>query len=221
MFVEMREMIFELLVGGICACIWKYPDPTTLVRKLAYNPMFIASVTTLLFNSNPLLRYDGYYILSDLLEIPNLRQKSMEYSLGLLKRHVFRVKSAVPLPPPGQRIWLLLYSITSGIYRVFVGIMIILVVANQVPVLGILMAIGGVITWLVVPVAKVLNYLLLQPELHRKRGRAIAFSAVVAAIIIVLVGLIKFPVRFEATGIVEPEQKMTLRARTPGFVDTI
>src|SRR5258706_1344106 len=220
-FVGAGGMIFELFVAAICAFIWKYTDPTHVISKLAYNTMFIASVTTILFNANPLLRYDGYYILSDLLEIPNLRQKSMEYSLGLIKRHVFRIKSAVPLPPPGQRVWLLLYAISSGIYRVFVGIMIILVVANQEPVLGILMAIGGVITWLVVPVAKVLNYLLLQPELHRKRGRAIAFSAAVAAVVIVLIGLIPFPVRFEATAYVEPEQKQTLRARTAGFVDTI
>ncbi|MDB5322752.1 MAG: peptidase family protein [Phycisphaerales bacterium] len=220
-FVGAGGMIFELFVAAICAFIWKYTDPTSIVSKLAYNTMFIASVTTILFNANPLLRYDGYYILSDLLEIPNLRQKSMEYSLGLIKRHVFRVKSAIPLPPPGQRIWLLLYAISSGIYRVFVGIMIILVVANQVPVLGVLMAIGGVITWLVVPVAKVLNYLLLQPELHRKRGRAIAFSAAVAAVIIVAIGVIRFPVHFEAPGYVEPEQKATLRARTAGFVDRI
>ena len=214
-------MIFELFVAAVCAFIWTYTDPASLTSKLAYNTMFIASVTTILFNANPLLRYDGYYILSDWLEIPNLRQKSMDYSLGLIKRHVFRIKSPIPLPPPGQRVWLLVYAIASGIYRVFVGVMIILVVANQVPVLGVLMAIGGVITWLVVPVAKILNYLLLQPELHRKRGRAIAFSAAVAAVIVVLIGLIKFPVRFEATGIVEPEQKVTLRARTPGFVDTI
>lgn len=221
MFVGMGGMIFELFVAAICAFIWKYTDPTTLLSKLAYNTMFIASVTTILFNANPLLRYDGYYILSDLLEIPNLRQKSMEYSMGLIKRHIFRIKSPIPLPPPGQRVWLFVYAIASGIYRIFVGVMIILVVSNQVPVLGILMALGGVITWLVVPVAKVLNYLLLQPELHRKRGRAIAFSAVVAAGIIVLVGLIRFPVRFDVTGYVEPESKLTRRARTAGFVDNI
>lgn len=221
MFVGMGGMIFELFVAAICAFIWKYTDPTTLVSKLAYNTMFIASVTTLLFNANPLLRYDGYYILSDLLEIPNLRQKSMEYSMGLLKRHVFRIKSPIPLPPPGQRVWLFLYAVSSGIYRVFVGVMIILVVSNQVPVLGILMAMGGVITWLVVPVAKVLNYLLLQPELHRKRGRAIVFSAAVAAALVVLIGLIKFPMRFETSAYVEPEAKQTRRARTPGFVESI
>jgi putative peptide zinc metalloprotease protein len=220
-FVGAGGMIFELFVAAICAFIWKNTSDISLINKLAYNTMFIASVTTILFNANPLLRYDGYYILSDLLEIPNLRQKSMEYSLGLIKRHIFRIKSPIPLPPPGQRVWLMLYAISSSIYRVFVGIMIILVVSTQVPVLGVLMAIGGVVTWLVVPVGKLLNYLLLQPELHRKRGRAIAFSGAVAAVVVVLVGLIRFPVRFEATGYVEPEQKQTLRARTAGFVDTI
>ena len=65
-----------------------------------------------------------------------------------------------PLPPPLQRVWLLSYGIASSIYRVFVGVMIILLVAWQVPVLGMLMALGGVVTWLIVPVGKVFKYLL-------------------------------------------------------------
>lgn len=214
-------MIFELFVAAICAFVWLQTNPNTLVNQLAYNTMLIASVSTVIFNANPLLRYDGYYMLSDWLEIPNLRQKSMDYSLGLIKRHVFRVKSPNPLPPVGQRFWLFFYAITSGIYRVFVGIMIILVVSNQVPVLGILMALGGVVTWLFVPVYKISKYLLLEPELHRKRPRAVAFSLAVAAALVVLVGLIRFPMRFEATGITEPEQKVTLRVRTSGFVEKV
>jgi hypothetical protein len=214
-------MIFELFVAAICAFIWAYTNPSTLTHQLAYNTMLIASVSTVIFNANPLLRYDGYYILSDWLEIPNLRQKSMEYTMGLIKRHVFRIKSPLPLPPVGQRFWLFIYAIASGIYRVFVGVMIILVVSNQVPVLGVLMALGGVITWLVVPVVKTLHYLLLDPELHRKRPRAIAFSLAVAGAIVILIGLIPFPMRYEAPGIIEPQQKQTLRARTPGFVSAV
>ena len=80
-----------------------------------------------------------------------------------------------PLPPFGQRIWLVLYAVASSIYRMFVGIMIILMVWNQVPVLGVLMALGGVVTWLAVPVVKTLRYLLIEPELHRKRMRATAW----------------------------------------------
>src|SRR5436190_16404080 len=199
-FVGAGGMIVELFFASLCAFVWVSVEPHTLLGRLTFNAMLVASVTTVIFNANPLLRYDGYYILSDFLEIPNLRQKSQEYTMGLIKRHIFRIKSPIPLPPVGQRFWLFLYHVTSSVYRVFVGVMIILVVSSQVPVLGILMALGGVITWLVVPIAKLLNYLLLQPELHRKRGRAITFSMAVAAAVIVLIGMINFPMRFEAEG---------------------
>jgi putative peptide zinc metalloprotease protein len=214
-------MISELFVAAILVFVWRYTQQGTLINQLAYNGMLIASVSTLLFNANPLLRYDGYYILSDLLEIPNLYQQSNEYALGLIKRHVFAVKSQRPLPPPGQRLWLLLYAITSGIYRVFIGILIIVVVAMKVPIIGALMAIGGVITWGVVPLGRLFKYLTIDPELHRKRSRAIAFVAGVSVAIIILVGLIRFPVRVEAAGVVEPGVKRVVAPGYSGFIQKI
>jgi putative peptide zinc metalloprotease protein len=154
MFVGAAGMIFELFVASIMAFVWANTNETSIWNQLAFNAMLIASVTTIIFNANPLLRYDGYYMLSDWLEIPNLQQRSTEYALGLIKRHIFRVKLQQPLPPLGQRAWMLVYAICSSIYRVFVGIAIILFVAFKVPVLGVLMAIGGVVTWLVMPVVK-------------------------------------------------------------------
>jgi putative peptide zinc metalloprotease protein len=206
-FVGAAGMIVELFLAAICAFIWKNTNPQTypLVNQLAYNAMFIASVSTVIFNANPLLRYDGYYILSDLLEIPNLRQKSTEYAMGLIKRHILRLKLQQPLPPPGQRVWLLTYAIASSIYRVFIGMVIILIVTYKVPVLGVLMALGGVVTWIVVPVVKLFKYLALDPELHRKRVRGIVFSASVAAAVIVIVGLIKFPVHVDFQGVLQPD----------------
>src|SRR5882672_1759850 len=153
-FVGAGGMIIELFVAAILAFVWINTAPGTLINGLALNAMLIASFSTIIFNANPLLRYDGYYILSDLLEIPNLRYRSTEYTVGLIKRHLFKVKSSQPLPPVGQRVWLVLYAISSSIYRMFVGIMIILMVWNQVPVLGVLMALGGVVTWSAVPVSK-------------------------------------------------------------------
>jgi len=212
-FVGAAGMIVELFFASICAFIWTTTNPANypLIKQLAYNAMFIASVSTIIFNANPLLRYDGYYILSDLLEIPNLRQKSTEYALGLIKRHVFRLKLPNPLPPPGQRVWLLLYAIASSIYRVFIGVMIVLVVTYKVPVLGVLMAAGGVITWLFVPLGQVVRYLLLDPELHRKRGRAFAFAGSVLAAAILLVGVIRFPIHVEFSGIVRPDDPVDNR----------
>jgi putative peptide zinc metalloprotease protein len=168
-----------------------------------------------------LLRYDGYYILSDFLEIPNLRQKSTDYAIGLIKRHIFGVKLQQPLPPPLQRAWLFLYAIGSSIYRMIVGVVIILLVAYQIPVLGVLMAIGGVATWLIVPVFKVFKYLALDPELHRKRTRATAFSLAVAVTAVVVFGLIRFPMHVQQVGVAEATAHEQLNARRGGFVTQV
>jgi putative peptide zinc metalloprotease protein len=225
MFVGAAGMIVELFVASLCAFAWLQMSEVPLagipVRQLLYNAMLIASVSTVIFNANPLLRYDGYYMLSDFLEIPNLQQKSKEYLLGLIKRHVFRVKSQQPLPPISQRLWLFFYGIASTCYRVFVGIMIILVVGYQVPILGWLMALGGVVTWVIMPVVMLFKYLALEPELHRKRPRAVVFTLAVTAAIVVLLGFIPWWVRVESTGILEAEQHDLLHARAGGFVKQI
>jgi putative peptide zinc metalloprotease protein len=222
MFVGAGGMIVELFVASVLAIVWvNIGDKTSLGAVLCYNAMLIASVSTLVFNANPLLRYDGYYILSDFLEIANLSQKSSEYSLGLIKRHLFGVKSSQPLPPFGQRIWLFTYSIASGIYRIFVGFVIVLIVAYRLPVIGYLMAAGGVITWAFVPIGKLLKYLLLDPELHRKRTRAISICGVAAVACILCVSVAKFWVYVDAQGIVEPDQHEVLHVKTAGFVQHI
>jgi putative peptide zinc metalloprotease protein len=222
MFVGAGGMIVELFVASILAIIWvEIGNKTSLPAELCYNAMLIASVSTLVFNANPLLRYDGYYILSDFLEIPNLRQKSSEYSLGLIKRHLFGVKATQPLPPVGQRFWLFIYSIASGIYRIFVGFVIVLVVMYKIPVLGTLMAIGGVITWALVPISKVAKYLFLEPELHRKRTRAIAICGAFAALVVISIGVLTFPVYVDGQGIVEADKHEQINVSTPGRVTEI
>jgi putative peptide zinc metalloprotease protein len=219
MFVGAAGMIVELFVAALCAFFWlNTKDSGSVLTQLAYNTMLIASVSTVMFNANPLLRYDGYYMLSDYLEIPNLQMRSREYLFGLIKRHVFRIKPNQPLPPPGQRALLFFYGITSSVYRIFVGIMIILIVTWQIPILGVLMGLGGVITWVVVPLVKLFKYLTIDPELHRKRGRGWAFSLAVAAAVVVLVGVIRFPRYIYASGVAEPENREILRARSPGWI---
>lgn len=221
MFVGAGGMIFELFVASIMAFVWLYTAPGLLVHQLAYNAMLIASVSTVIFNANPLLRYDGYYILSDWLEIPNLSYRAREYSMGLIKRHLFTVKLPQPLPPFGQRLWLLIYALTSGAYRVFVGVMIIVLVWDKVPVLGVLMALGGIVTWAVVPVVQVGKYLMIDPELHRKRGRAALWVGAATAATVIGVGVLKFPFHYYAFGVIEPADKQALIARASGRVEKL
>lgn len=81
-------MIFELFVASIAALVWLNTQPGSLVHQIAYNAIFTASVSTILFNANPLMRFDGYFILADLLEVPNLMQRSMNQL-----KHFFRPAS--------------------------------------------------------------------------------------------------------------------------------
>ncbi|XZE18760.1 hypothetical protein SH449x_004062 [Pirellulaceae bacterium SH449] len=68
---------FELMIASIAALVWSYSTPS-FSHTLAYQVVLVCSVTTLLFNANPLMKYDGYYILSDALGINNLREKSWQ-----------------------------------------------------------------------------------------------------------------------------------------------
>ena len=70
-------MYVELVIAAFATFVWWFTEPG-LLNQLALNAMFVCSVSTLIFNGNPLLRYDGYYILADLTEIPNLRQKATD-----------------------------------------------------------------------------------------------------------------------------------------------
>lgn len=68
----------EMILASIAAFVWWFTEQGTTINDLCLNMMFLNAVSTVLVNGNPLLRFDGYYILMDLLEIPNLRQKSTQ-----------------------------------------------------------------------------------------------------------------------------------------------
>jgi len=113
-------MIVELFFAAIACFIWAATAPG-IIHSLAYNIMFVASVSTVVFNVNPLLRFDGYYILSDLLEIPNLNQRASAQLRYLAERYLFGIqKSETPAHSRREAGWLAVYGITSGIYRVIV-----------------------------------------------------------------------------------------------------
>ena len=71
-------MIVEVFIASLALFLWLEVEPG-ITRAVLYNIMLIAGVSTVMFNGNPLLRYDGYYILSDVTQIPNLRARAQQY----------------------------------------------------------------------------------------------------------------------------------------------
>lgn len=182
--------------------------------------MFVASVSTVIFNINPLMRFDGYYILSDLLEIPNLNQRAMMQLRYWAERYLFGVKqSESPAGSRREAAWLTVFGITSGIYRVIVFSGILLFLADR---FGLVIAGIGLIYFAVIPVVRFINsfikYLASNPRIERVRHRAIGVTAGIAAFLILLLCVIPFPYSFRAPGVVVATQRTQIVNQTDGKV---
>jgi putative peptide zinc metalloprotease protein len=215
-------MFCELAIAAIAAIVWASVGPG-MVKAVAYNCMFIASVTTLMFNANPLLRYDGYYILSDMLEIPNFAQRSKSYLYYLVKRYIWSVHNPRnPANTTGEKIWFVFYGIASTIYRLFILIVILMFLSDRLPeqlkFIAMIAAVVSGAVWLCTPIFKFIKYLATSGELARVRGRAVTSTLLTVTSIIVLVGVIPMPDRVRAEGVVEPLGLSIVYARTDGLV---
>ena len=220
--VGMSGVMVELLCAAIAAIIWARTSTGTL-HIISYNIIFVASVSTLIFNGNPLLRFDAYYVLSDLVEIPNLGQRSKNYIYYLVKKYCWKMKAAHnPAHSIGEIIWFVFYGIASTIYRVFICIRILLFLNDRLPeelfILVPFFAFSAILAWVIIPIGKFIRYLATSGELFRNRGRAVSFTFGVLIFILVSVGLIKLPEYFRIEGIVEPANLAIVHAQSDGFI---
>ena len=115
--IGVAGMYLEIILASICTFLWWFSAPG-LLHYLCLDVMFVCSVSTLLFNANPLLRYDGYFILADILEIPNLRQKAGTVVQRKLGKWFLGLTSQDDPFLPQRRRWLFMaYAVAASIYR--------------------------------------------------------------------------------------------------------
>lgn len=214
-------MIVELFVAAIAVFVWAKTGSGT-VNSLAYNMIFVASVSTILFNINPLLRFDGYYILSDLIDIPNLHQRSRQQIRHLVEHYVLGVKkSESPATSRREVAWLTGFGILSGLYRIFIFASILLFVADRFLLIGIIMAAICIVSWIVIPIFSLLAYLATSPKLERCRLRAVSVTATAAAVLVVLLQFVPFPHHFRAPGVFESRQWTQTANATAGVIQKL
>ena len=221
MAVGAGGMIFELFIAGIAALVWKSSADGTLMRQIAYNAMFTASLSTILFNANPLMRFDGYFILSDLIEVPNLMQRSMKMLQYLWKVHVFRLKNETPpTSSTGEAAILVAYGIAAMIYRVFLFISITLAVMGRLFAIGLVLAIWTGVMWFVLPVGKFVHWLATGTNIADCRPRVIASSIATFVLLFGAIGLIPMDDHRRARGVIESVEDTGVFFGTEGFVRT-
>jgi putative peptide zinc metalloprotease protein len=214
-------MMVELFIASIALFLWLSVEPGVF-RGVLYNVILIAGISTVLFNANPLLRFDGYYMLMDWLEIPNLRSRSTQYWAYLAERYLFgRCDAEPPLATRGERAWFVGWSVASFGYRIFIVIAILVFLGEQSLLLGGVFAAFAAATWFIVPGVKVVNYLLNSPRIRRVRRRALAASAIVAIGVLAALLVVPLPMRTTAQGVVWLPDEGFVRAGADGFVERV
>jgi putative peptide zinc metalloprotease protein len=211
-------MIVELFLAALAFYLWLLVEPG-MMRAIMFNVMLVAGVSTLIFNGNPLLRYDAYYILADLIEMPNLAARSLRYWSYLIERYLFGVSEAeAPPVTSAEKAWLTFYGFASSIYRVVVTISIALFIGTQFFIIGVVLAIWAVVVMAVKPVYKGIKHLVSSPRLRRNRQRALTATAGVMGALALFIFTVPVPFRSQAEGVIWMSEQAMVRAGANGFL---
>lgn len=200
------------------ALIWWLHGAAGIGRDIAFGIMIIGGVSTLLFNANPLLRFDGYYVFSECIQIPNLASRSQQYLGYLFKRFLVGIPDVrSPVTAFGEAKWLFGYGIASAVYRVFISLFIALWVSGKFFVLGLALALWAVLSQIAYPVIK--NTLGLY-KTSQRAGRQLRF-VLVSMVLVATVGIVismPVPDSTYAQGLVNIPEDAAIRAASSGIV---
>lgn len=214
-------MLVETAIASLAVFGWVLVEPG-LARAILFNVIVIAGVSTIVFNINPLLKYDGYYILCDLIEIPNLAMRSTRYWGWLIERNLFRMPSGEPFRIGArEKGWLVAYAPVSWAYRLIVLLSIALFVATEYLFVGVVLAVWGLALTLVWPIVKGLGQVFFGSRLQARRPQAVGATVAVIAAIASAGLLVPVPHHSNAEGVVWLPEDAQVRALATGFVTRV
>ena len=216
MLVSASGMIAEGVIASLGLIVWLVVEPG-LLANLGFAAALTGSVTTLVLNANPLLKFDGYQILQDALDMPNLAPRASRYLSYLCRRYLYGVKSLQsPATGVGERRWLLSYGISAGLYRWVITLAIALYLASRYPVLGGLLAAYALYQLGVKPCYRAAQYLGFSAELKSSRKRALVTTSGLFAAIAGIVFLVPVPTNTRTEGIIDVPHQAQLFAPQTG-----
>ena len=216
--VAAAGIMAELVLGAIALYVWLLAEPG-LVTAVAFNVVLIAGVSTVLINGNPLMRYDGYFIACDLLEVPNMGQRASQYCTYLLDRYGFGARDAQPpLQVQGERALLLAYGLVSPVYRIIITFGLIWFVASEYLFVGAVMALMALWSALLQPVWKAWKHLRDGASLARRRDSALRRSVLALLLLAGFLGLVPLPFHSVHQAVVWVPDDAIVRATSSGQV---
>lgn len=214
-------MIIELFIAAAAAVVWVNTGEG-FIHSMSFNLMVIGSVSSLVFNANPLLKFDAYYMLSDMLEIPNLFQRSKEQVYYFVEKYIFDVEqSHNPSNSNKEAFWLVFYAVTSAFYRLIISIAIVIFVADQMLLVGIFVALMSLYIWVIKPSYSFVVYLLSSSKLNKNRYRAVSISSIGFFVLVLLISMIPISHNINAPGIINAKDFTTVYTPIEGYLETL
>jgi putative peptide zinc metalloprotease protein len=211
----------ELTMASIATFIWWNSEPG-LLNNLALSTMFVCSVNTVMFNANPLLRYDGYYMLMDMMEIPNLRAKAARFFSSIFGKVCLGLPTDIETYlPRSRRVFFLLFAIASYVYRWFISFTILWFMYRflrpyKLGTVSLLLAIGSLGTLLVVPSYQLGKFLWESRRMSTVSRLRLGLTLLVLAIAAGLVFFLPLPLTVSTSFVMMPQQPQFVWVEVPG-----
>src|SRR5262249_46502765 len=207
--ISFAGIYVELIIAAISTFVWWNSAAHPFINNLSLSLMIVCSVSTVVFNANPLMRFDGYYVLADWLEIPNLRDQSNRYLKNLVQEHCFGIEiQPEPYMALWRRILFVSYAIGSFVYRWVVTFSILFFIYNilgpklkTVSAMMVIAAVASLLGWPAYRMGKAYHRRGRLPDMSSKRTTA---TISIVAVIVLFIVLVPLPVsRVRQTALVE------------------
>jgi putative peptide zinc metalloprotease protein len=214
----------ELLAASFAAILWWLTRPGVL-NSLCYNIVVVCSVDNIIRNANPLLRYDGYYALGDLLEVPNLRIRAFGYLKLLLKKYLLRVP--IPDTDPDKETsrrnkWIyLIYGPLSFVYLNFIILAIAGFIGKKFFILGLFLAGMMIFRSFLMPIQKGVAFAF-RNRAQMGHGKPILIGAALLPLaFIIFLFTYRVPLKVVSPCSVEPMDYAVVRTEGSGFLQKV
>lgn len=220
-FIGAAGMMVELVLASVALYIWLVVEPG-IVRAAMFDVILIAGVSTVLVNGNPLLRFDGYYILVDLIEIPNLAPRASRF----WRRITQRLLTGEPdrqrdTDTRRERLWFLAYGPASYLYRTAVLLAISVFIAAEYFIVGALIAVAALTAGVVWPLGRGIVRAIDGAGTQPARRRVTRILGAGALALVLLAFAVPLPLHTNSEGVLWLPEDAYVRARADGFIERL
>ena len=219
--VSAAGIMVEVFLASIALFVWLNVSDG-LIRDIAFVTMAIGGISTVLFNANPLVKFDGYHMLADWLEIPNLAARSKTYWGQLAREKLLHAKIQMPMDlAPGETRWIAPYGLVSWFYRLSIMTVLVGWFSSFSLLLAGAIALVFLYTLVFKPAYDIAVYLHSSGEIQRHRLRAWSISGITAITIILCTIALPLPYATLAQGVVWLPDEARIRTSSQGTLEKI